>query len=103
MNLSNPQLAHRFLLPLVLLFTLLLHAPLIQAEPAINATPVVNINQAGAEELAEALHGVGISRARAIVKDREANGPYDSPEALTRVRGIGPSTIENNRDRIRLN
>ena len=29
-----------------------------------------------------------------IVEDREANGPFESIEALQRVKGIGPKTIE---------
>lgn len=93
----------RLLLPLVLLAALLFGTPTAHAEPAIDAVPIVNINQAGAEELAEALTGVGISKARAIVEDRQANGPFDSAEALARVRGIGPTTVDNNRDRIRVN
>ncbi len=71
------------------------------AEPAIEAIPVVNINQAGAEELAEALTGIGLARAQAIVADREQNGAYQSADELARVRGIGASTIERNRARIR--
>lgn len=71
------------------------------AEPAIDATPIVNINQAGAEELAEALTGIGLARAQAIVADREQHGAYQSADELARVRGIGASTIERNRPRIR--
>lgn len=71
------------------------------AEPAIEATPIVNINQAGAEELAEALTGIGLARAQAIVADREQNGAYQSADELARVRGIGANTVERNRARIR--
>ncbi|MCK0538702.1 ComEA family DNA-binding protein [Alcanivorax quisquiliarum] len=71
------------------------------AEPAIDAIPIVNINQAGAEELAEALTGIGLARAQAIVADREQNGAYQSADELARVRGIGANTIERNRARIR--
>lgn len=49
---------------------------------------VVNINTAGIEEL-DALPGVGEATARAIVEDREANGPFTAPEDLMRVSGIG--------------
>ncbi len=71
------------------------------AEPGIDAHPVVNINQAGEEELAEALDGVGSVTAKAIVEYRRENGAFDSPEALGQVAGVGPATIENNRERIR--
>lgn len=62
----------------------------------------VNINTADAETLARELTGVGPALAAAIVRDREENGPYEAPEELTRVRGIGPSVIENNKDDIRI-
>lgn len=48
----------------------------------------VNINVAGIEELDE-LPGVGEATARAIVEDRERNGPFSTPEDLMRVSGIG--------------
>ncbi len=59
----------------------------------------VNINTAGVEEL-QTLAGIGAVLARRIVEDREANGPFQSPEALTRVSGVGQKTLEANRDRI---
>ena len=60
----------------------------------------VNVNQADAEGLAEAIDGVGAVRSQAIVEYREANGPFPSVEALTEVDGIGPATLEANRDRL---
>lgn len=48
------------------------------SEPAVQAQPTVNINQANAAELAEALQGIGISRANAIVAWRQAHGPFKS-------------------------
>lgn len=74
----------------------------VAAEPAIDAHPVVNINEAGAQELAESLDGVGRVTAEAIVEYRSANGDFESAEALTQVRGVGPATVDNNRDRIRI-
>lgn len=53
----------------------------------------VNINTAGAEEL-EKLSGIGQVNARAIVADREANGPFRFPEEIIRVSGIGQGTLE---------
>ena len=55
---------------------------------ALDAPQLVNINSAGADEL-DALPGVGPATARAIVEDREANGPFAMPEDLMRVSGIG--------------
>ena len=72
------------------------------AEPALTATPTVNINQAGADEIAEALSGIGMTRAEAIVADREQHGAYQSADELVRVKGIGPSTVEQNRERIKV-
>lgn len=48
----------------------------------------VNINTASAEQL-DTLPGVGESTAQKIIADREANGPFSSPEDLKRVPGIG--------------
>lgn len=48
----------------------------------------VNINTATAEQL-DTLPGVGESTAQKIIADREANGPFSSPEDLKRVSGIG--------------
>ena len=60
----------------------------------------VDINTADAPTLAEQLTGIGDTRARAIVDYRDNNGAFASVEALTEVDGIGPATLENNRDRL---
>lgn len=57
------------------------------------SSPVVNINLAGEQEL-QGLVGIGPSLARAIVEDREANGPFMDVSDLTRVAGIGEKTLE---------
>jgi competence protein ComEA len=62
----------------------------------------VNINKASAAEIAKALNGIGMSKAEAIIKDREANGPFKSVEDLARVKGIGPATLSQNKDFILL-
>ncbi|ERS84218.1 MULTISPECIES: ComEA family DNA-binding protein [unclassified Halomonas] len=54
----------------------------------------INVNTAS-EELLTELPGIGPSKAAAIVEDREANGPYESAQDLTRVSGIGESTVAN--------
>ena len=89
---------------LVLLFALIL-APAAWAaegEPGIDAEPRVNINQAGPQELAEALDGVGDTKAKSIIDYREKNGGFESPQELTSVDGIGSVTLDNNVDRIQV-
>lgn len=63
------------------------------------AAELIDINRADAPALAQ-LHGVGPARAEAIVAERETNGPFRSIEDLSRVKGLGPSVIERNRDRV---
>jgi len=63
---------------------------------------VVNINTATADELASALKGVGLSRAKAIVKYRDTYGKFVAVDQLTEIKGIGEKTIEENRERIKL-
>lgn len=60
------------------------------------ASPV-NVNKASAPEIAEALSGIGLKKAEAIIKYREANGEFKSVQALTNVKGIGDKTVEKNK------
>lgn len=53
----------------------------------------LDLNAATVKEL-ESLPKVGPRTAEAIAQDREANGPFPTLEALTRVKGIGPKTLE---------
>ena len=53
----------------------------------------VNVNTATVQEL-ESLPGIGISKAEAIVKHREANGKFKSVEDLTQVKGVGEKILE---------
>ena len=62
----------------------------------------VNVNTADAETLASELDGVGITKARAIVAYRNANGPFTTVESLAEVTGIGERTVAQNRANIRL-
>ncbi|MHA7881523.1 MAG: ComEA family DNA-binding protein [Saccharospirillum sp.] len=65
-------------------------------------TVFVNINTDGAEQLADLLTGVGEARAQAIIDYRTENGPFEQIEDLLNVPGIGPATLANNEERIRL-
>lgn len=58
----------------------------------------VNINQADIATLAENLKGIGIKKAKAIVDYRQENGNFNSIEDITNVKGIGPKTLEKNRE-----
>lgn len=57
----------------------------------------VDINSADAASLAEAINGVGVVKAQAIIDYRNQNGPFASVDDLVKVRGIGPKTLEKNR------
>ena len=59
----------------------------------------LNINTASAEELVQ-LQGIGPQKAAKIVEFRETNGPFQIPEDLIKVPGIGPKTFEANEARI---
>ena len=60
----------------------------------------VNINSASAEEIADALNGIGMSKAQAIVEYREAYGLFESADEIVFVRGIGDATYQDNKDDI---
>ncbi|MGB0589754.1 MAG: MBL fold metallo-hydrolase [Myxococcota bacterium] len=67
----------------------------IAAPTAATATPtteLVNVNTADAAEL-DTLPGIGPKKAAAIIATRE-EAPFDSIDALRRVRGIGAKTVE---------
>ena len=63
---------------------------------------LVDINTAGVEELST-LPGIGEGLAGRIVHYREANGAFESVEALTEVSGIGEKKLEELRDYITVN
>ena len=58
-----------------------------------------DINRATEAEWDE-LPGIGPAKARAIVEDRERNGPFRSVDDLLRVKGIGPKLLERIKDAI---
>ncbi len=58
----------------------------------LDAQPL-DVNRASAEEL-QLLPRIGPTLARRIVEERERGGPFRTVQDLTRVRGIGPRTVE---------
>ncbi len=60
----------------------------------------VNINTADAETLTSSLSGIGEKKAVAIVDYRNQNGPFQSIDELTMVKGIGESILEKNRENL---
>jgi competence protein ComEA len=59
----------------------------------------VNINNATLEELTS-LNGIGDKVAAKIIAFRKANGPFQKPEDLMMVKGIGQKLFDKNKDRI---
>jgi competence protein ComEA len=58
----------------------------------------VNINQADIVTLAENLKGIGMKKAKAIVEYRKENGNFNTIDDITNVKGIGPKTLQKNRE-----
>ena len=62
----------------------------------------VNVNTADANTISEALSGIGLKKAEAIVKYRTEKGLFKTAEDLTNVKGIGEKTVEKNKNDILL-
>ena len=62
-------------------------------------TVKININTASADEL-QILKQIGPSYAVRIIEYREKNGPFEKPEDIMNVKGIGPKTFELNKEQI---
>lgn len=72
------------------LFLILILLPL-----TVSAAPV-NINQADAETISEALDGIGPKKAQSIIQYRTEHGNFESLKDLENVSGIGEKTIKAN-------
>ena len=57
----------------------------------------ININKADAKALTT-LKGIGKDRALKIIEYREKNGPFQKPEDIMKVKGIGQKIFEKNKD-----
>jgi competence protein ComEA len=80
--------------------TLIWRAPAARKEEGSRSAATININTADAETLADALHGVGPAKARAIIDYRNSHGPFTSIEQLKGVKGIGEVLFRKNASRI---
>ncbi|EXC33572.1 helix-hairpin-helix domain-containing protein [Acinetobacter radioresistens] len=66
------------------------------------STEKVSLNRGTADQLQQALSGVGEKKAQAIVEYRNKNGKFNSIEDLQKVKGIGPKLFEKNKSRLTL-
>ena len=71
----------------------------VKANETLVSMTQVNINEADADTLAT-LKGVGKGRALEIIEYREQNGPFEKPEDIMKVKGIGQKIFEQNKDLI---
>jgi competence ComEA-like helix-hairpin-helix protein len=69
------------------------------AQAEVAALGAVDLNSADVSAL-DALPGVGPARARAIVRFREANGPFHAVQELARVPGFGPAALARLQGRV---
>jgi len=84
---------------MIALFTALAMVMIFAGSAAAEAGPAININTASVEELTQ-LDRVGQKYAERIVAYRTENGPFQAPEDIMLVAGIGEKTFEANKDRI---
>ena len=78
--------------------SLLITIMLLAVGPFAQAMEPVDINQADAVTLARVISGIGVKKAQAVIAYREQHGLFQSVEELANVKGIGPKTIEKNRE-----
>jgi competence ComEA-like helix-hairpin-helix protein len=70
------------------------------APPAIPLRFTVDLNSAAAVELSQ-LPGVGPALARRLVDHRDLHGPFQTPESLLDVPGVGAATLARLRPHLR--
>jgi competence protein ComEA len=75
--------------------------PALFALSRVNEARRLALNAASTAQL-DSLPGIGRTRAEAIVRDRERNGPFPSVDALTRVPGIKPALVARVRQRLQV-
>ncbi len=68
---------------------------------SISFAEEVNINTANAQSIASSLNGIGIKKAEAVVAWRKEHGNFMDLAALENVKGIGPKTLEKNKENIK--
>lgn len=67
-----------------------------QQAPVSRGYPMtIQLNTASVEQL-QALRGIGITKAKAIVEYRQRYGDFQSVDELIKVKGIGPTIIKQN-------
>ncbi|OGV49572.1 MAG: hypothetical protein A3F46_10855 [Legionellales bacterium RIFCSPHIGHO2_12_FULL_42_9] len=71
-------------------------ANLITPSQVSEATAKIDLNKAEANELAHSIKGIGVKRAEAIVKYREAHGAFKSIADLAYVPGVGSNFVKKN-------
>ena len=86
---DNPQSAYAYLLAQE------------NAKTQARDQSTVNINRASEGELVS-LHGIGSSKAKAIILYREMFSGFKTVDELAKVKGIGAKTVEKNRGRLRV-
>ena len=75
-------------------------SPTLWSQPAQEqGAEKVNINTATAEEIAQ-LKNIGSAYAIRMVEYRQEHGPFEKPEDILKVKGIGEKTYEVNKNRI---
>ncbi len=66
--------------------------PVVSVPPYTWPSGTVNVNTAD-EDALQSLNGINAGQIRALLADREINGPFDYPEDLIYVKGIGEKTL----------
>jgi competence protein ComEA len=99
---ANPSIAKSKIKESSIKSTDVKQAKLTKNLKAVKADTKINLNSAGAEEIAASLTGIGIKKAVAIVEYRKQHGEFKSLEELTLVKGIGDKTLAKNHQRILL-